>query len=252
MKQLMMIGVLLVVGVAAAWERSEEPMTLDQVPAAVRETILAEAGGAEVREIERETRDGETHYEAEWRAGGQEIEIRIAPDGTLVGRETEPVTREVLTLQHLPRAVQDTLRAVAGGAPLGHFERGSKHGVTVYEAAWSAGGARHEAEVTADGALLELEEIVTVDAVPVAVGDAIAQHFGIDTKVAVAKKTIVLYEVETRIDGLEHELLVLPTGRVLDRHDDDGDDDDGDDDDDDDDRDDDDDDRDDDDDDDDD
>ena len=64
-------------------------VTIDQVPAAVKATILKEAGDHKITEIEKETKDGKTIYEAEWVADGKEIEIKVAEDGTLLGKETE-------------------------------------------------------------------------------------------------------------------------------------------------------------------
>lgn len=67
----------------------EEELTIEQVPAAVKATILAEAAGATVKEIEREFKNGQTVYEAEWVVNGQEIEIKVAPDGTLLKKQVE-------------------------------------------------------------------------------------------------------------------------------------------------------------------
>ena len=69
--------------------RSEQNVILGQVPAAVRATILREAGEHKIEEIEKETRNGRAVYEAEWQVGGKEIEITVAPDGELLGREVE-------------------------------------------------------------------------------------------------------------------------------------------------------------------
>lgn len=65
----------------------EQTVTIDQVPPAVRAAILKEAGKNQVREIEKEIKGGKTVYEAEWAAGGKQIEIKVAEDGTLIGRE---------------------------------------------------------------------------------------------------------------------------------------------------------------------
>ena len=67
----------------------EEELTIEQVPAVVKATILAEAAGATVKEIEREFKNGQTVYEAEWMVNGQEIEIKVAPDGTLLKKKVE-------------------------------------------------------------------------------------------------------------------------------------------------------------------
>lgn len=70
-------------------DEDEKEVSLDQVPAAVRATILKEAGKNKVKEIEVQTRAGKTTYEAEWVAEGKEIEIQVAADGKLLGREVE-------------------------------------------------------------------------------------------------------------------------------------------------------------------
>jgi len=75
--------------VAVALAGDDEKVTIDQVPAAVKATILKEANGATVTEIEKETKDGKTVYEAEWTEGGKEVEITVAEDGTLIEKEVE-------------------------------------------------------------------------------------------------------------------------------------------------------------------
>ena len=71
-------------------KKKERNVTLDQVPAAVKATILREAGKNKIEEIEEVSVDGKVlHYEAEWKAGGKEIEIEVAPDGKLLKKEIE-------------------------------------------------------------------------------------------------------------------------------------------------------------------
>ena len=220
--------------VAWAGPEGEEPVTLDQVPAAVKATILKESAGAKITEIERETKDGKTVYEAEYLQDGREIEIKVAPDGTLLGREVEQEDddEDDLTIDQVPEPARAALLKFAGGAKIIEAEREKEHGALVYEAEWVKNGTKYEAAVTAEGALLEIEEIIPVEKAPAAVRAVIAKHFGAKAKVVVEKKMIVVYEVEARIDGKEKELLVFPTGRVHEDGDDDDDHDDDDDDDD--------------------
>ena len=226
--------------VAWAGDEQEEEVTLEQVPAAVKATILKESAGGKITEIEREMESGKTIYEAEFILNGDEIEIKIAPDGTLLGREVEQEgdDEDDLTIDQVPEPARGALLKLAGRAKIVKAQREREHGVLVYEAEWIVDGVEHEAAVTAEGALLEIEEIVPVEKVPAAVRAVIAKHFGAQTKVVVEKKMIVVYEVEARIGGKEKELLVFPTGRVHedgdddDDHDGDDDDDDGEDDDD--------------------
>jgi uncharacterized membrane protein YkoI len=213
---------------AWAGRADEEEVALEQVPAAVRATILKESAGGRITEIERETTNGKTVYEAEFVLNGDEIEIKVAPDGTLLGREVEQEgdDEDDLTIDQMPEPARGVLLKLAGGAKIVKAEREKEHGVLVYEAEWVVNGTKHEAAVTADGTLIETEEIVPVEKLPAAVRSAIAKHFGPKAKVVVEKKMIVVYEIEARGNGKEQELLVFPTGRVHEDADDDHEDDD--------------------------
>lgn len=75
-------------------EEQEEVVSLEEVPAAVRESILSHAGDHEILEVERFVVDGAHYYEAEWIEGEMEVEIVLDSDGSLVETETEPVENE--------------------------------------------------------------------------------------------------------------------------------------------------------------
>jgi uncharacterized membrane protein YkoI len=215
---------------AWAGDEQEEKVTLDQVPAAVKATILAEAAGAKIKEIERETKDGEIIYEAEFMVDGEKVEIAIAPDGTLLSREIEGDDEDDedddhgLRPEDVPAPARAALRKLADGAKILKVEREQEHGAVLYEAEWMVKGTKHEAAVTEDGALVEMEEVVRLADLPPAVRAAMAKHFPPNAKVQVEKKMIVVYEVAGRVDGKEKEILVFPTGRVQEGE---GDDDDG-------------------------
>lgn len=217
--------------VAWANDQHEEEVTLDQVPAAVKATIVRESVGGKITEIERETENGKTIYEVEFLLNGKEIEIKVAPDGTLLGREVEGEgdDEDDLTIDQVPEPARGALFKLAGDANIVKAEREREHGVLVYEAEWVENGTKHEAAVTADGTLVEIEELIPPEKAPAAVRAVIEKHFGADAKVVVERKMIVVYEVEAKIDGKEKEVLVFPTGRVHEEPDDDHEDDDEDD-----------------------
>ncbi len=71
-------------------EKSEVKMTLDQVPPAVRATILTAAGGAVVGNVDKEENSkGQFTYETDVKSGGKNWEIRVAPDGTLISKKID-------------------------------------------------------------------------------------------------------------------------------------------------------------------
>jgi hypothetical protein len=78
----------------------EDEVTLDQMPAAARAVILAQAAGAPISEIERETTNGVTVYEAEWVVDGTEHEVAVTADGELLELE------ETVPVSQVPAAVQ--------------------------------------------------------------------------------------------------------------------------------------------------
>ena len=83
-------GVLSISAIAAKAKETEKDVTIGQVPAAVKTTILKEAGDNTIEEIEKVSIDGKVaYYEAEWHAGGKEVEIKVDPDGKLLSKEVE-------------------------------------------------------------------------------------------------------------------------------------------------------------------
>jgi uncharacterized membrane protein YkoI len=65
----------------------EVEVTLDQVPAAVKETLTRESGGAPLGTIERETEKGRTVYEARITKGGKTWEVEVDEGGKVLERE---------------------------------------------------------------------------------------------------------------------------------------------------------------------
>ena len=81
---------ILSMSIAFAGKKTEKDVTIDQVPAAVKTTIEKEAGDNKIEEIEEVNKDGKVvYYEAEWKTGGKEIEIKVDPKGKLLSKEIE-------------------------------------------------------------------------------------------------------------------------------------------------------------------
>jgi len=210
----------------AAWaaQEDEERVTLDQVPAAVKATILREAAGGEIKEIEVETEGGKTFYEAEFVRDGKMIEIKVAPDGTLLEKEeekqkskSEEQEREV-TEAEVPAPALAALKKLAGGAKITEFAEEIEHGSTFYEGSWkTAAGSNVDAVVTPAGDLVEIEEQIDPDQVPAAVLAAVKKLSGPDAPLFCEKKTMILYEVKFRKGDQRHEILYTPDGRTLEK-----------------------------------
>jgi hypothetical protein len=70
-------------------DKDEQTVSIDQVPAAVKATIMSEAGKGTVKEIEQEIKDGKTIYGADIVIDGKTFEIKVAADGKLIDKKAE-------------------------------------------------------------------------------------------------------------------------------------------------------------------
>jgi uncharacterized membrane protein YkoI len=69
--------------------KDEQKVSMDQVPPAVKATILSQAGTGTVEEIEQETKDGKTVYGADLIIDGKKFEIKVSSDGKLIDKQAE-------------------------------------------------------------------------------------------------------------------------------------------------------------------
>lgn len=236
---LALVGMVLVGGavLAATWigDEREQRVTLDQLPAEVMVAVLREAGTGEILEIVRDVDGDRVIFEAEIRKDGRVMEIEFAADGTVLEREEgdddeaddedddgddedEGENEQQgagIPAQELPNAARLALAQLVGHEDFAAWTE-RVHGTTVYEARWVADGRQLEAEVTEEGVLLEIEEIVPADAVPEAVRRQAEQQLPDATELRYVQITVFTYEVEAVVDGRSRELKILPTGRVVD------------------------------------
>lgn len=165
-------------------------VTFAQTPAAVQNRLRTMARGAEIEDIDKGTVQGRTVYEAAFKHNGENIELRVAEDGSLLkdqpnanflARFTPPASTnavavgqapswqgltasrsslsELLNPQKLgfrqvPLAAQTALRAQAKSGSIDTVTRGTLNGKTVYEASITDGASHRVIRVTEDGTLV--------------------------------------------------------------------------------------------------
>jgi len=169
---------LVALGVAVAFAMTaqadggkEEKVTLDKVPAAVKETLLKEVKDGKITEIERETKGEVVTYEADAVVDGKKREIKVAADGKLLSNKLDDEDEKegddeddddddddddgvAVTLDKVPAAVKATLEKAAEGGKIGKIECEKKGDTTVYEAEVVIEGKEFEVKVAADGKLI--------------------------------------------------------------------------------------------------
>ena len=70
-------------------EDQEVPVTMSELPAAVRSTLERESSGGKVTEIEKEVKHGKTVYSADMVVNGIAWDIAVAEDGTVISKKRE-------------------------------------------------------------------------------------------------------------------------------------------------------------------
>jgi uncharacterized membrane protein YkoI len=181
-RQVTFIGLLIAAGLAlcigaVATQRitdDEREVSLGEMPDAVTATILAQAQGNTINEIEVEMANGQAVYEAEVIVNGREVDIRVAADGTLLAQEAddeegddeneeadddnEEDEEEVqVALADVPDVVRATIVKEAAGAEIKEIEKETEDGRTIYSAEAIINGQEVDLEIAPDGTLLGKE-----------------------------------------------------------------------------------------------
>jgi uncharacterized membrane protein YkoI len=155
----------------AAEEENEELISFDQAPPGVQKAIKRETAGAPISEIEKETKQGKTVYEAKFTKNGEEYELKIAEDGEVLGlkeedededkdkaKEEGEEAEEIITLNQAPPAVQESIKRETAGQGITGIEKETKQGKTVFEAKFTKNGEEYELKVAEDGKVLGMKE----------------------------------------------------------------------------------------------
>lgn len=141
-----------------------DPMVpLEQLPEAVRETIKKDAAGRQIADIDRETWQGRTVYEVEFKASGRNPQIHIAEDGTIVraeqrrGGELGTNIRDLFMgtqLEDTPPAVQETIRREVRNGAINDIDIERRSGQRVFEVEIIDRQNTFQIHVAEDGRLL--------------------------------------------------------------------------------------------------
>lgn len=120
----------------------------------------------------------------------------------------------------LPAAVEKTVAAESEGATIKGFSREKENGQIFYEAEMTADGHTKDVLMDANGAVVEVEEGVAVDALSPEVKAGLLAKVGKGkiTAVVTIKKhdKLVAYEAKLNTSGKKSEAQVGPDGKPLD------------------------------------
>jgi hypothetical protein len=75
-------------------ESTTKQIGIDDVPKAVKETVLEKAGSNKIKEVEMTTEGDKTTYEAKWMENGKAIRLKVSPDGKIISKEPNEAEKE--------------------------------------------------------------------------------------------------------------------------------------------------------------
>ena len=120
----------------------------------------------------------------------------------------------------LPPAVEKTVAAQSQGATIKGFSTEKENGQTYYEAEMAVSGHTKDVLIDPAGTVVEVEEQVALDSLPVAVKDGLQAKAGKGKILKVESLTkhdkLVAYEAKVQTDGKKSEIQVGPDGKPLD------------------------------------
>jgi len=134
---------------------------------------------------------------------------------------TLPAFTQEKKIKHsdLPAAVQKTVTEQSQGAKIRAFSEEKEKGQTFYEVELMVDGHSKDVLMDANGAVVEVEEQVSLESLSAAVRDGLQAKAGKCKLVKVESLTkngkLVAYEAKVVADGKRSEVQVGPTGQPL-------------------------------------
>ena len=121
--------------------------------------------------------------------------------------------------EQLPPEVEKTVARETEGATIKGFATEVEHGRKLYEASLVVKGHTKDILVDRNGNIVEVEEQVTLDSLPVAVQDAFKKRAGSGTLTLIESLTkngqLVAYEAQVKQGKRRSEIQVGPNGEKL-------------------------------------
>jgi uncharacterized membrane protein YkoI len=122
-------------------------------------------------------------------------------------------------MKDLPKAVQKTVQEQSKGATISGLSKEVEHGKTYYEVELKISGRGKDVLIDPAGAIVEVEEEVTMASLPPAVKTAIEAKAGKGKIVKVESITknnaLVAYEAQVNTAGKKSEIKVGPEGKAI-------------------------------------
>ena len=227
------------------YQARADKVAVAQLPEAVQKAIKDYSKGETLEHVERETKNGQTVYEAEFKRTGVNRRVIFAADGSLlpdqgvVTRTENALGRDpAITFSELPVAVQKTVKEQQAGRDIAKIEKEMREGKTVYNIELKDKGANSHLYVASDGSMVVGEgrsfgqrvrekvgldrdaeaSTMTLDQTPAAVQKTIRENCDVGTLKPIKRELRngrTQYDVEFEKDGKNLRLTIGEDGTVV-------------------------------------
>jgi hypothetical protein len=144
--------------------------------------------------------------------------VAMAVSGLVLGG-TASAQEKKIKRSDLPPAVEKTVAEQSKGATIRGFSTEQEKGQTLYEVEMTVSGHSKDVSMTADGAVVEVEEQVAMDSLSAEVKAGLQAKAGAGKILKVESLTkkgkLVAYEAQVETNGKKSEVQVGPDGKPL-------------------------------------
>jgi hypothetical protein len=144
--------------------------------------------------------------------------IAIAASGLVLAGAASAQEKKIKR-SDLPPAVEKTVAEQSKGATIRGFSTEQEKGQTLYEVEMTVSGHSKDVSMTADGAVVEVEEQVAMDSLSAEVKAGLQAKAGAGKILKVESLTkkgkLVAYEAQVETNGKKSEVQVGPDGKPL-------------------------------------
>ena len=218
---------LLIAG-SGTYQALADKVPLTQLPDAVQKAIKQHSQGETLEHVERDTKNGQTVYEAEFKRDGLNRHVTFAADGTIVAdKHLSDVfsTQPSMNLNDLPAAVQKTVKEQQAGREVADIDKEMWNGKQVYEVEFKEKGPNSRIYVASDGSIVVDKDKragtylgTQLSETPAAVQATVkrlvssAQIEDVDVE---SKNGQTVYDVEVKQEGLNRHLKIAENGALM-------------------------------------
>jgi len=204
-----------------------DKVPVTQLPQRVQKAIKDYAKGETLEHVERDKKNGQTVYEAEFKREGLNRRVTFAADGTSVPERhlSDLFSKEPsMALNDLPAAVQKTVKEQQAGREVADIDKEMWNGKVVYEVEFKEKGPNSRIYIASDGSMVVDKDkkhtylVTQLSEAPAAVQATVkrtvsnAEIQDVDRE---TKDGQVVYDVEIKQEGLNRHLTIAQDGTLM-------------------------------------